>query len=185
MGVFVGYAAVSTKDSQASMQIKALKAAGCQRIFTEKASGMQRDRPEFRAALESMGKGDTLVILKLDRLADSLKQLIETIEVIEEREIGFRSITESLDTTTAGGKAIFHIFASIRELENLMIGNRTKAGMETAKAKGKICGRPRALKGKDLELARGMLRDPDIKVKDVARKFGVSTSTLYRNIPVL
>src|SRR6476659_9799955 len=108
--MLVGYARVSTLDQKPALQTDALKAAGCARIFTEKASGAQRDRPELKAALDYIRAGDTLVVWKLDRLARSMRQLIETVEDLEARGIGLRSLTEQIDTTTAGGRLIFHIF---------------------------------------------------------------------------
>ncbi len=108
--------------------------AGCEKIFEEKASGAQRDRPELLAALDYMRDGDTLVVWKLDRLARSLKQLIETVEMMEARGIGFRSLTESIDTTTTGGKLVFHIFAALAEFERGVIRERTTAGLAAARA---------------------------------------------------
>jgi DNA invertase Pin-like site-specific DNA recombinase len=165
------------------MQIDALASAGCEKIFTEKASGAQRERPELKAALDYMRPGDSLVVWKMDRLARSLKQLIETVEGLQDRGIGFRSITESLDTTTAGGKLIFHIFASLAEFERSVIRERTKAGLDAARARGRTGGRPPALKASDLTAARAMLRDPDITVEEVAKRLGVAASTLYRHLP--
>src|SRR3954451_1249036 len=110
--MLVGYARVSTQDQRPELQLDALAAAGCGRVYTEKASGAQRDRPELKAALDYARAGDTLVVWKLDRLARSIRQLIETVEEMERREVGLRSLTEALDTTTAGGRLVFHIFAA-------------------------------------------------------------------------
>ena len=111
----IGYARVSTQDQNPDLQLDALSAAGCDRVFTEKASGAQRDRPELQAALDYMREGDTLVVWRLDRLARSLKQLISTVEDLEARGIGFRSLTEAVDTTTNGGRLVFHIFAALAD----------------------------------------------------------------------
>ncbi len=181
--MLVGYARVSTRDQEPALQLDALKAAGCERIFQEKASGAQRDRPELKAALDYVRKGDTLVVWKLDRLARSLKQLIETVEALGERDIGFRSLTEAIDTTTAGGRLVFHIFSGLAEFERQVIRERTLAGLEAARARGRKGGRPPALSTKDLTAAKAMLRDPSITVSEIARRLGVVPSTLYRHLP--
>ena len=179
----IGYARVSTNDQNTNLQIDALKKSGCEKIFEEKASGAQRERPELKAALEYVRKGDTIVVWKLDRLARSLKQLIETVEDLERREIGFQSLTEAIDTSTSGGRLIFHIFASLAEFERNIIRERTKAGLESAKARGRTGGRPPKLSDKDIEVAKTLLKNPDITVAEVANKLGVSFPTLYRYIP--
>lgn len=181
--MLVGYARVSTQDQDPALQIDALKAAGCEKVFTEKASGAQRERPQLQAALDYMREGDTLVIWKLDRLARSLKQLIETVEGLAARGIGLRSLTEAIDTTTSGGKLIFHLFGALAEFERGVIRERTRAGLDAARARGRTGGRPPALSSDDLAAARAMLRDPDITVEQVARRLGVVPSTLYRHIP--
>jgi DNA invertase Pin-like site-specific DNA recombinase len=124
--MLVGYARVSTQDQNPALQLDALQAAGCEKVFVEKASGAQRDRPELSAAPDYLRAGDSLVVWKLDRLARSLKQLIETVELLESREIGLRSLTEAIDTTTAGGKLIFHVFGALAEFERSIIRERTK-----------------------------------------------------------
>jgi DNA invertase Pin-like site-specific DNA recombinase len=148
--MLVGYARVSTQDQNPALQLDALQAVGCERFYVEKASGAQRDRPELKAALDSVRAGDTLVVWKLDRLARSLKQLIETVETLASRDIGFRSLTESIDTNTAGGKLVFHIFGSFAEFERSIIRERTRAGLDAARARGRRGGRPSALSDKDL-----------------------------------
>jgi DNA invertase Pin-like site-specific DNA recombinase len=177
--MLIGYARVSTQDQNPELQLDALNAAGCEKVFTEKASGAQRDRPQLKAALDYIRKGDTLVVWKLDRLARSLKQLIETIEDLEQRKIGFKSLTESIDTTTAGGKLIFHIFGGLAEFERSIIRERTNAGLQAARERGRTGGRPPALSDKDLKEAKVLLRDPEITVEQVARRLGVAPSTLY------
>lgn len=181
--MLVGYARVSTQDQDPALQLDALKATGCEKVFTEKASGAQRERPQLQAALDYMREGDTLVIWKLDRLARSLKQLIETVEGLAARGIGLRSLTEAIDTTTSGGKLVFHIFCALAEFERGVIRERTRAGLDAARARGRTGGRPPALSSDDLAAARAMLRDPDITVEQVARRLGVVPSTLYRHIP--
>ena len=130
-----------------------------------------------------MRSGDTLVVWKLDRLARSLKQLIETVEEFGTRGTGLRSLTESIDTSASGGKLIFHIFAALAEFERTVIRERTVAGLQAARARGRVGGRPAALAPKDLAAARAMLRDPEITVGEVARRLGVAPSTLYRHLP--
>lgn len=156
---------------------------GCEKIFMEKASGAQRDRPELKASLDFMRKGDTLVVWKLDRLARSLKQLIETVEALEQRGIGFKSVTESIDTTTSGGKMIFHIFAALAEFERGIIRERTMSGLQSARERGRLGGRPAALGPSDLAAANALLKDPEITVTEVARRLKVSKATLYRHLP--
>jgi DNA invertase Pin-like site-specific DNA recombinase len=181
--LLVGYARVSTHDQKPALQLDALNAVGCEKVFVEKASGAQRDRPEMKAALDYMRAGDTLVVWKLDRLARSIKQLIETVEMLEGRGIGFRSLTEAIDTTTAGGKLVFHIFGALAEFERSIIRERTRAGLDAAKARGRRGGRPRKLTEKDLTAARAMLGEASITVEDVAKRLGVSPATLYRHLP--
>ncbi len=181
--MLIGYARVSTQDQNPRLQIDALEAVGCERIFTEKASGAHRDRPALKAAIDYLREGDALVVWKLDRLARSLKQLIETVEDLERRGIGFRSLTENIDTTTSGGRLIFHIFGALAEFERSIIRERTSAGLEAARAAGKTGGRPPALTNKDIQAAKAMLQDPLITMNEVAARLGVAPSTLYRHIP--
>jgi DNA invertase Pin-like site-specific DNA recombinase len=183
--MLIGYARVSMQDQTPALQMDALRAIGCERIFTEQASGGQRDRPQLRAALDYMreGAGDMLIVWRLDRLARSLGQLIETVEGLETRGIGFRSLTEAIDTTSAGGRLVFHLFGAMAEFERGLIRERTRAGLDAARARGRIGGRPPALTPADLMAARAMLRDPDISVEAVARRLGVAPSTLYRHLP--
>ncbi len=166
----IGYARVSTQEQRPELQLDALEAAGCEKVFTEKASGAQRDRPELQAALDYIREGDTLVVWRLDRLARSLKQLIETVEDLEQRGIGFRSLTEAMDTTTNGGRLVFHIFAALAEFERGIIRERTG-------------GRPPAMNEADITAARAMLRANGISVTEVAERLKVSPSTLYRHLP--
>lgn len=182
-GMLVGYARVSTQDQRPALQLDALKKAGCGKVFTEQASGAQRERPRLQAALEYMRPGDTLIVWKLDRLARSMKQLIETVEGLEKRHIGFRSLTEAIDTTTAGGTLVFHVFASLAQFERSIIRERTRAGLAAARGRGRIGGRPPALSQQDLQQARALLKDREITVDQVAKRLGVGASTLYRHLP--
>lgn len=179
----VGYARVSTQDQRPELQLDALGAVGCEKVFEEKASGAQRERPQLIAALDYLRLGDTLVVWKLDRLARSLKQLIETVELLESKGIGFRSLTESIDTTTPGGRLIFHIFAALAEFERNIIRERTTAGLNAARARGRVGGRPKSLSEADISAARALLSDPAITIRQIAKRLGVSVSTLYKHIP--
>jgi DNA invertase Pin-like site-specific DNA recombinase len=181
--MLVGYARVSTQDQKPHLQTDALQMEGCEKIFCEKASGAQRDRPELKAALDYIRAGDMLVVWKLDCLARSIKQLIETIEDLEKRGVGFKSLTENIDTTASGGKLIFHIFASLAEFERSIIRERTKAGLEAARVGGKKGGRPASLTEKDIQAAKAMLANRDITVEEVAVRLKVAPSTLYRHLP--
>jgi len=181
--MLVGYARVSTQDQNLAMQQDALREAGCERIFVEKVSGAKAERPELQAALDYMREGDTLVVWRLDRLARSLKQLITTVEMLEGKGIGLRSVNEAIDTTTSGGRLIFHIFASLAEFERSIIRDRTRAGLDAAIARGRRGGRPPALSEADHASAKALLRDPAIPVKEVARQLGVSVSALYSHFP--
>ena len=181
--MLIGYARVSTQDQTPALQLDALQAAGCERVFEEKASGAQRDRPELKAAIDYARPGDTLVVWKLDRLARSIKQLIETVEGLEARNIGFRSLTEAIDTTTAGGRLVFHIFAGLAEFERSIIRERTMAGLASARARGRLGGRPRSLTEADIAAARALLSDPNITVDAAAKRLGVAPSTIYRHLP--
>ena len=179
----IGYARVSTSDQDAELQRVALREAGCERIFDETASGAQRDRPQLIAAIDYMREGDTLVVWKLDRLARSLKQLIDTVDGLSRRGIHVRSVTESIDTSTPNGRLIFHVFGALAEFERALIRERTLAGLALARSQGKVGGRPRAFsQGKEMAV-RAMLACGELTVSEVARHAGVSVATLYRHFP--
>lgn len=181
--MLIGYARVSTQDQDPALQLDALSGTGCERVFTERASGAARDRPELKAAISYLRKGDTLVVWKLDRLARSMRQLFETVAMLEERGIGLRSLTEAIDTTTTGGRLVFHLFGALAEFERAVIRERTRAGLAATRARGRKGGRPTKLKGDDLKAAKALLANPDIPVADVAKRVGVSVATLYRHFP--
>ena len=183
MSALIGYARVSTQDQDTTLQLTALQKAGCLRIFEETASGAQRDRPQLAAALDFMRKGDTLVVWKLDRLARSLKQLLETVELLKARGAHFRSLTETIETGTPGGRLVFSVFGALAEFERGLIRERTLAGLAAAKARGKVGGRPRSITDKRLKAAEGLLKAGDLTVTEVAHQVGVSAATLYRYFP--
>ena len=181
--MMVGYARVSTTEQNPSLQIDALEQAGCGRVFVETATGAQRDRPQLRAALDFVREKDALVVWKLDRLARSLRQLIETVEALETRGIGFQSLTEKIDTTSSGGRLVFHLFGALAEFERAIIRERTVAGLAAARARGRFGGRPRALSEGDLVAGRALLANPSITAAEVARRLSISVSTLYNYFP--
>ena len=181
--MLIGYARVSTIDQDTSLQLDALKAAGCERIFEEKASGAKEDRPELIRALDVMRQGDVLVVWKLDRLARSLKQLVLVLDDLSARGIGFRCIAPAIDTTTPEGRLLYSITGAFAEFERAIIQQRTRAGLKAALARGRKGGRPPALSAEDLAKAKAMLRDGTISVAAVAKTFGVSRPTLYKHIP--
>lgn len=175
----VGYARVSTHEQNLSLQIDELKKSGCTKIFTDKISGSKSERPGLQEALDYLRTGDSLVVWRLDRLGRSLKHLIEVITVLEERKIGFSSLQESIDTTTSGGKLIFHIFGALAEFERNLIQERTKAGLAAARARGRKGGRPKALDDKKIQLARNLYDSRKHPVKEICETLGISKSTLY------
>ena len=182
-GLLIGYARVSTLDQNLTLQRDALTEAGCEKIFTEQMSGAVTERPSLREALEYARSGDTLVVWKLDRLARSMKQLIETVAQLRLRGIGFRSLTEAIDTATPQGVLVFHMFGALAEFERGLIRERTRAGLAAAKRAGRTGGRPPKLADDDLDAARALLANRDIPVIEVARRLGVSPATLYRYMP--
>ena len=170
----VGYARVSTRDQSPALQLGALREAGCERTFMEKASGAQRDRPELAAALDYIRAGDTLVVWKLDRLARSVRQLVETAEDLQRRGIGLKVLTQQIDTTTPGGRLVFHVFAAMAEFERELTLERTHAGLASAKALGRRGGRKPAMGPAEVKRAKAMLTDPTITVEEVARQMASS-----------
>ena len=177
--MLIGYARVSTIEQTVDPQIDALRNAGCKEIFTDKASGSKAERPGLQKALTFLRQGDTLVVWRLDRLGRSLKHLIESVGGLEERGIGFRSLQESIDTTTSGGRLIFHIFGALAEFERNLIRERTMAGLEAARARGRVGGRPRALDAKKTALAYRLYDEKNHPINDICQMLGISKPTLY------
>ena len=175
----VGYAWVSTTDQDPALQHDALAGAGCVRVFTDTASGSKDDRAQLRAALDYLRPGDTLVVWRLDRLGRSLPHLISTIADLDKRDVGFRSLTEAIDTTTSGGRLLFGIMAALAEFERQLIRERTVAGLQAAAARGRRGGRPSALTEVQIEHARG-LRAGGSSLSAIAAVLGVSKSTAAR-----
>ena len=180
--MLIGYARVSTFEQTLSLQQDALKAAGCERIYTDTASGARADRPGLSDAFDHLRPGDTLVVWKLDRLGRSLKDLVVTITQLAARGIGFKSLTEQIDTTSPGGKLIFHLFAALAEFERDVIRERTHAGLAAARARGRRGGRPKALSAKQKALAQSLYDNPKIPISEICKTLKVSQATLYRNV---
>jgi len=178
--MLIGYARVSTTDQTLALQQDALMKDGCSKIFTDTASGALAERKGLADALSYVRPGDTLVVWKLDRLGRSLKDLIARITELQNRQIGFKSLTEQIDTTTSGGKLIFHIFGSLAEFERDIIRERTQAGLSAARARGKRGGRRPTLKPKDSAIVRKLYEDKQTPVEDICRMFKISRMTLWR-----
>lgn len=178
----IGYARVSTGDQSLGLQREALENAGVDpnQIHEDVTGGANFERPGLGRALDKLREGDALVVWRLDRLGRSLKDLIETVNGLADRGIGFKSITEAIDTTTSGGRLVFHIFGALAEFEREIIRERTMAGLNTARARGRYGGRPRAMDERKVRMAKSMLADQSNTVADVCEALGVSRSTLYK-----
>lgn len=175
----IGYGRVSTADQHLRMQEDALKQAGCETIYHDVASGANSDRPGLETALEHLRKGDVLLVWKLDRLGRSLKHLIEIIQNLHDKKIGFHSIQENIDTITTGGRLIFHIFSALAEFERDLIQERTKAGLKAARARGKKGGRPALLSPKKVEKMMGYYNEEKNTVDEICKIFGIGRSCFY------
>jgi len=181
----VGYARVSTDDQTLALQQDALQQAGCKEIFTDTISGTKAERPGLDEALRFLREGDTLVVWRLDRLGRSLKYLIEVMTTLTERRIGFRSLTEQIDTTTSGGKLIFHVFGALAEFERDLIRERTKAGLAAARARGHLGGRHKALDtSTKVAMAQALYNDKSNSIADICNTLGISRATQYRYIRI-
>jgi DNA invertase Pin-like site-specific DNA recombinase len=178
--MLIGYARVSTLDQNLDLQEDALKRAGCERLHTDTLSGAKAQRPGLDGCLKDLRRGDTLVVWKLDRLGRSLPHLIETVKALEERGIGFKSLQENIDTTTPGGKLVFHVFAALAEFERDLIRERTNAGLQAARSRGRTGGRPVKLDEKKRVLAQTLYADHNVSIKDICKTLGISRATLYR-----
>ena len=178
--MILGYARVSTKDQNLDVQLDALKAAGAERIFADMITGTARSRPKMDRMLAELRDGDVVVVTKYDRLARSLKNLLEIVDQIQESGAGFRSIGEDIDTTSPAGRLVFHVFASIAQFERERIVERTKEGLEAARKRGRIGGRPPALSlAQKAEVRR--MRDIECRpLPEIAELFQVSTKTIRR-----
>ena len=185
--MLIGYARVSTQDQTLHLQKDALEKIGCSKIFTDTASGAATQRVGLEEAVAYAREGDSLVVWRLDRLGRSLKHLIETITTLNNRHIGFKSLTENIDTTTSGGKLIFHIFGALAEFERDIIRERTLAGLQAARARGRVGGRPKAKTldtPKKVAIAQALYDDKNNLIDDICKTLTISRATLYRYIQV-
>lgn len=180
--MLIGYARVSTHDQNSDLQLDALRKAGCEEIFEEKLSGKSKDRPKLEQCLRMLRKGDVLTVWRLDRLGRSLKDLVEIISALEKKNIGFQSIVENIDTNSAGGKLVFHIFGALAEFEHTLIRDRTMAGLAAARARGRKGGRKAKMTKASVKKAAAMLLDPNITKTEVAEHFQVSRVTLNKSL---
>lgn len=178
--MIIGYARVSTDEQSLDAQKDALEAAGAKRTYADTMSGTKRSRPKLDAMLEHLREGDVVVVTKYDRLARSLRDLLDIIEVIKERGVGFRSLAEDIDTTTPAGRLIFHVFASVAQFERERIAERTKEGLQAARRRGRVGGRPSALSVSQAAEVRRMRDDEKRPIKEIAALFRVSESTARR-----
>jgi DNA invertase Pin-like site-specific DNA recombinase len=183
MGHLLGYARVSTTDQQPHLQVDALERAGCYRVFVETASGTAADRPVLEQVLDQLRPGDTLVAWKLDHLGRSLRHLVDTVTGLADRGVGFHSLQEAIDTTTPGGKLVFHVFAALAEFERDLIHERTCAGLAAARARGRRGGRPSVMTPHKLRVAREMYASRQYTVAAIATTLGVSRASIYRHLP--
>lgn len=174
----IGYARVSTAEQDTALQTDALRTVGCERIFEDTVSGSKADRPGLAEALAYLREGDVLAVWRLDRLGRSLPHLIETIAALEARGVGFRSLTEAIDTTTPGGRLIFHVFGALGQFERDLIRERTKAGLASAAARGRKGGRKPVVTNDRLQRARELI-DSGLNVREAAGRIKVSKTALY------
>jgi DNA invertase Pin-like site-specific DNA recombinase len=176
----IGYARVSTQDQNLDLQLDTLKEAGCEQIFTDKITGTKFDRPQLNELKKILRNGDTVVVWKLDRMGRGLRDMINLMKEFEDKGIGFKSLTEGIDTTTNTGKLVFNIFASLAEFERSLIVERTQAGLKAGRARGKVGGRPRKLDDGQRELLRKMHADKTIPLSVITDTFGISKQLIYK-----
>jgi len=180
--MLIGYARVSTEDQNLDLQRDALATVGCKKTFEEKVSGAAAKLSAREELLKFARSGDVVVVWKLDRLGRSLRDLVTIVNELKERGIEFRSLQESIDTTTPSGKLTFHLFAALSEFERDMIRERTSAGLAAARKRGKHLGRPKALSSETLEMAKTLMENPNLSATQIAKQLGVHRATLYRHL---
>ena len=179
----IGYARVSTKDQNLNLQKDALKKAGCKKIYSEQVSGAKIERKQLGEMIKQVRKGDIIVVWKLDRLGRSLRDLVNLISKFQEMEVGFKSLQDSIDTTTPTGKLTFHLFAALAEFERDIISERTKAGLKSARARGRLGGRPKGLSKQaqnKSRLAESLYKEKELSIKEICDYLSISKPTLYR-----
>ena len=180
--MLVGYARISTQDQNLDLQRDALLKAGCQKFFEDKVSGTRADRPGLNKALELLREGDTLVVWKLDRLGRSVKHLVDLVGELARQGVQFKSLTDSIDTSTPSGRFFFHVMASLAEMERELMGERTRAGLQVAQQLGRKSGRKRKMTDSKIASAKSLLAS-GVPPNDGAKNLGVSVPTLYRWVP--
>ncbi|WP_449415990.1 recombinase family protein [Phormidium nigroviride] len=180
--MLVGYARISTLEQNLDLQRDALLSAGCEKVFTDIASGIQDNREGLKETLNYLRSGDTLIVWKLDRLGRTLKHLIETVNTLATKSISFCSLQENLDTTTSSGKLIFHLFGALAEFERELIRERTRAGLKAARTRGHKGGRPRKLNIAQIKMAKLLISEGSTSITEICRTLGISRSTLYRRL---
>ena len=178
----IGYARVSTGEQNLDLQIDALKKAGCEKIFTDKTSGVKSDRPGLDEAVDYVREGDTLVVWKLSRFARSLKDMVGKVNDLRERGIGFTSLTEKIDLTTKEGRFQFAVFAAMAELQREIIIENTRAGLLAARARGKLGGRKPALSPGQVQMASKLIKNKEIPIREICDTLSISKTTLYRYV---
>lgn len=177
--MLIGYARVSTDDQHLDLQRDALEKVGCEKVYTDQQSGASTERLGLNGILEMARPGDTLVVWRLDRLSRSLKHLIHLVETLDHQGIGLRSLQENIDTTTSGGRLVFHLFGALAEFERNLIRERTQAGLSAARARGRQGGRPKLLDPKKRELVLRLYQERQHSIAEICRIMGISKSTLY------
>ena len=180
MAHLLGYARVSTTEQNPDLQVDELTAAGCWKVWTDRASGALDRRPQLDDVLVQLRPGDTLVVWRLDRLGRSLRHLIDVVTALDERGVGFRSLRENIDTTTAGGRLVFHLFGALAQFEREIIRDRTVAGLTAARARGRVGGRPSKLSAEQRRQARKMYDERELTVEQIGKVLGVSRTSIYR-----
>jgi len=178
----IGYGRVSTEDQTLDLQCDALKRAKCRDIYEEHATGKSAVRPQLEACLKSLREGDSLVVWRLDRLGRNLADLVRLISGLEQRKMNFESLTERIETRSPAGRLVFHVFAALAEFERNLIRERTVAGLKAARVRGRRGGRPAKLSAKEINTIRALLKSADMPVAEIAARFGVARSTLYRSV---
>jgi len=180
--MFIGYARVSTGEQNMDLQVDALKRADCAKVFSDEMSGVKADRPGLQEALTFLREGDSLVVWRLDRLGRSLRDLVQRVEDLQKQGIGFRSLNESIDTTSPTGKFQFHLFSALAEFERELIRERTMAGLRAARARGRFGGRKRQMTPDKVKMASSLMKDPQVSVGEICNTLSVSRTTLYRYV---
>ena len=178
----IGYCRISTNDQNLDLQLDELKKAGCERIFQDIASGAKSDRKGLKEAIEFARSGDVIVCWKLDRVGRSLRYLIETINTLKDRGIGFRCLTQQLDTTTPSGMLIFHVFGAMSEFERSLIQERTQAGLQAARARGRLGGRPKSVNENRIASASTLYKDGKMSINQICETLKISRATFYRDL---